>query len=73
MQETYYLGMEPRWIAHLFSVWYDSGQDVAIEMSRSRKSEVLVIAKVTINNKNYEEVELLNRIWKTTGCKIHKV
>lgn len=73
MQETYYLGMEPRWVAHVFSLWYDSGLDVDFQIGRSKKTPGLVLIQITINPKEYDQVILVNKMWQQTGCQIHKV
>lgn len=72
MKATYFLGMEPRWVAHAFSVWYASGLGVPFRIERSNKSEHLVIIIVTIDEKNYDEIGMVNQMWKATGCKIYK-
>lgn len=72
MKATYFLGMEPRWVAHVVSVWYESSLDVDFSISRSRKSEETVIITITIDESIPEQVVMLHKIWKSTGCRIYK-
>ena len=70
MRVTYYLGMEPHKTNVAFNVWYTMGSNMDYSVFRSSKTPELIIIALTMHENDYNEVLIVDRIVKSTGCQV---
>lgn len=66
---THYLGMELQYVAYVATLWNEAGRPCSFQVMGSAKSD-LVIIKIIAKDDDYPTNALINKIWKSTRCKL---
>lgn len=70
MKVTYFLGMEPNKESIAFNIWYTTGSRMNYSVFRSAKTEGIVVIALTMQEGDYNEILIADRIVKSTNCQV---